>query len=323
MSHIFISYSRQDKKIVNQYVESLRKQDFVVWQDVSNISAGEKWQQAIFDAIEQSAAMLVFWTQAASLSDAVKSEIDHAIQHNKTIIPIWLEKQTPLRDGLKEANALIVLCFSNPTAQKIAHNLVDLAPRIQRQVLPFDPSIPMSAQKYDDIKREVIGSREYVIAPLIKSAYSSAYVIAEAATIARQAKQVQLIIQNTGPVDYSSVRDAFKAILAADVDTSDKAEPLLALYVTGAPHPLKQREYWIDSNNVHYYSDMLDTTNHTIGFLAAHAVDKPTFQIFLKTPVDVAFLLGVSLDRWLPFSLYKWDGNQYIPVINISPRIPK
>lgn len=43
MSHIFISYSRKDKHVVAQFVESLRQQDFIVWQDVSDISAGASW----------------------------------------------------------------------------------------------------------------------------------------------------------------------------------------------------------------------------------------------------------------------------------------
>jgi hypothetical protein len=322
MSHIFISYSRKDKKVVAQYVESLRKQDFIVWQDVSNISAGEKWHQALLDAIEQSSAVMVFWTQSAYHSPYVNEEIDQALKHGKHIIPVWLESATPLRDGLKEANAVISNGFSSTVAQKISHALLEKAPRIQRQVMDFNTSIPMNAQTISGISREIIGSREYMVVPLITSVYSSAYVIAEAGTIVRQVGRIQLIVQNTGPVDYATIRDAFKAILVADAEYSDEAEPLVGLYVTGAMNPMDSTQYWVDNTNVAHYSDMVDTTRKAISSITKNAADTQMFQMFQKTLVDIAFLLGVSLDRWLPLQLYKWEGGQYVPIINIPPRSP-
>lgn len=322
MSHIFVSYSRKDKKVVAQYVESLRKQDFIVWQDVSNISAGEKWHQALLDAIEQSSAVVVFWTQSAYHSPYVNEEIDQALKHGKHIIPVWLESATPLRDGLKEANAVISNGFSSTAAQKISHALLEKAPRIQRQVMDFNTSIPMNAQTIPGISREIIGSREYMVVPLITSVYSSAYIIAEAGTIVRQVGRIQLIVQNTGPVDYATIRDAFKTILVADAEYSDEAEPLVGLYVTGAKNPMDSTQYWVDNTNVAHYSDMIDTTHKAISSITKNAADTQMFQMFQKTLVDIAFLLGVSLDRWLPLQLYKWEGGQYVPIINIPPRSP-
>src|SRR5688572_3114205 len=141
MSHIFISYSRKDKKIVAQYVESLRKQDFIVWQDVSSILPGVKWHQALLDAIEHSAAIIVFWTHSAYHSSSVNKEIDHALQHGKLIIPVWIERDAPLRDGLKEANAVIGSGYSPGIVQKISHALLNIALRIQRQVMEFNTAI--------------------------------------------------------------------------------------------------------------------------------------------------------------------------------------
>lgn len=186
----------------------------------------------------------------------------------------------------------------------------------------FNISIPMNAQTISGISREIIGNREYIIVPLITSVYSAAYVIAEAGTIVRQARRIQLIVQNTGPVDYATVRDAFKAILEADDEYPDEAEPLVGLYITGAKHPMDSTQYWVDNTNVAHYSDMVDTTRKAISSITKNATDTQTFQMFQKTLVDIAFLLGVSLDRWLPLQLYKWDGRQYVPIINISARSP-
>lgn len=322
MSHVFISYSRKDKKVVGQYVESLRKQDFIVWQDVSDISAGEKWHQALLDAIEQASAIVVFWSHSALHSPYVKEEIDHALKHNKHIIPVWLDSSAPLRDDLKEMNAVITGGYSSGAVQKLSRALLERVPRIQRQVLDFNTSIPMREQTIEGTSREVIGNREYLIVPLVQSVYSSACVIAEAATIVRQAARIQLIVQNTGPVDYATVRDAFKAILAVDAASPEEAEPIVGLHITGSRNPLDNAQYWIDNTNVAHYSDMIDTTRKSITALTRNAADTQMIQMFQKTLVDIAFLLGVSLDRWIPLQLYKWDGEQYVPIINVPPRSP-
>lgn len=322
MSHIFISYARKDKQVVAQYVESLRKQDFIVWQDVSNIPAGEQWHQALLDAIEAASVVVVFWSQAASHSRYVNEEIDHAIQHGKPIVPIWLDQAEPLRDGLKQANAVIASAFSPAIAGKIGQDLAKLAPRIQRQVSAFDTHIPMSAQTVTGATRQPIGEHEYVVVPLVTSVYSNAHVIAAAGTIVRQVRRVQVIVQNTGPVDTNAVRDAFKAVLAGDAEYPDEAEPLVGLHITGAKNPMDATQYWVDNTNVAHYSDMVDTTRKAIAAISRNAVETQTMQLFQKTLVDIAFLLGASLDRWQPLQLYKWTGGQYIPLLNIPPRSP-
>lgn len=321
MSHIFISYSRKDKRVVGQYVESLRKQDFVVWQDVSNISAGTQWEQALMDAVEQSAAVLVFWSGAASHSNAVNAEIDQAIKHQKLIIPVWLDQNTPL-GKLGSYNAVIAGGFSTGAMQKIVAELLEKAPRIQRVVSGFNTTLPMQAQTITGITRELIGSREYLIVPLVTSVYSNAWVIAEAGTIVRQASRIQLIVQNTGTVDYTTVRAAFQTILHEDREYPDEAEPLVGLYVTGLINPSDRTQYRIDTTNVAHYTDMVDTLRQAIHQIQKQAETTQTFQLFLKTLVDIAFLLGVQMDRWLPLQLYKWDGQQYVSVMNIPPRIP-
>ena len=322
MSHIFISYSRKDKKIVGQFVESLRKQDFIVWQDVSNISAGEAWHQALLDAIEQSAVIIIFWSQAASLSKYVNEEIDYALEKNKLIIPIWLENATPLRDGLSEANAVQSSGFSANAVQKITSAVLEKAPRIQRHLTNFDVSLPMQAQNIQNTQREIIGQREYLIIPLVTSVYSKAVIIAEAATIVKQVTRIQLMVQCTRPVGYAMPRDAFKAILAEDAEYSDEAQPLVGLYVTGPVNPLDPTQYRIDNTNVAHYSDINDTTRKAIQHLTSASADTIVFQIFQQVLLENAFLLGVLVDRWVPFQLYKYDGSQYVHIMNIPPRIP-
>ncbi len=322
MSHIFVSYSREDRRVVEQFVESLRKHDFIIWQDVSSISAGENWHQAMLDAIEQAAVVIVFWSQAASNSRYVNEEIDHAKEHGKRIIPVWLESATPLRKDIETINAVVSSSFTPNAVQKIVQALLQAAPRIQRMLTDFKPNLPMNAQTVDGMDREVIGSDEYLVVPLVKSAYSNACVIAKADTIVKRARRIQLMVQNTGAVDYAVVRNAFKTLLAEDNAYPPDAEPLVGLFVTGARNPTDLTQYWVDNTNVAHYSDMVDTVRKAMGAIAKDAADSQTFQLFQKTLVDIAFLLGVQMDRWLPLQLYKWDGTAYVPIIHIPPRAP-
>lgn len=314
-SHIFISYSRQDSKVVGEFVEALRKADFIVWQDVSGISAGDVWEQTLYDAIDNAAVVVVFWSQSASLSEWVGKEIAHAIKQNKPIIPIWLERATPLSAELAKYNAIPSRTFT----PKLTDALLAIAPRIQRRVAEFDASIPMSKQKH--IGREAIGKTEYVTLTLVESAYCKAVLIAEASTIIGQVSRVQLIIQNTRDVGYASVKDTFATILAEDAQHPEHAQPIVGLHVTGPVNPADTSKYYIDATNVAHYSDMSDTTHKAISILTKDDRDK-VFQVFLFTLVDIAFLVAISANRWITFQLYKWLGNTYSRIMTIPPRLP-
>lgn len=311
--HIFISYSRQDRIIVGEFVEALRKADFIVWQDVSGISAGTNWEETLLEAIDKSAVVLVFWSQASSLSPMVNKEIDHAIAQNKPIIPIWLERATPLSPQLDKRQAIVGKTFTS----KLTEALLILAPRIQRQINDFDDSIPMSKQKNFD--RKTIGDREYITLLLVDSVYCKAHLIAEATTIVGQVSRIQLIIQNTRDVGYASVKESFSCILAEDAQHPADAQPLVALHVTGPINPADALKYYIDPTNVAHYSDMNDTTHKAISLLTRNDNNK-VFQVFLFTLVDIAFLIAMSANRWIAFQLYKWIGDKYSRIMTIPPR---
>ncbi|MDX2077236.1 MAG: toll/interleukin-1 receptor domain-containing protein [bacterium] len=317
-SHVFISYSRKDKAVVGKFVEALRKQDFIVWQDVSNISAGEDWREAIYKAIDDSAVFLIFWSQAASLSNVVGEEIDRALAQNIPIIPIWLEKGTPLRADLNDKDAVISRSYTS----KLTDALLKVAPRIQRQVSDFNHNIPMNLQTVAGTQRQLIGGKEYMIAPLVQSAYSTAIVIAEAGAIVGQSKRVQLMVQCTGDVGYDMVKQAFSAILAEDAEYPDDSEPLVGIYVTGPKDPANPTKYMVDIKNVAHYSDINDTIQKAIYTFTKDDRDK-VFQLFLQTLVDIAFVFGVEVSRWVKFQLYRLErGVGYTRIMDISERLP-
>ncbi|MBK8024596.1 MAG: hypothetical protein IPK19_25020 [Chloroflexi bacterium] len=236
---------------------------------------------------------------------------------------MWLEKDVPLKAGLDSANAVTSAGFSSTAVQKIVSGILDRAPRIQRHIVTeLDTRLPMHAQNYPDVRREVIGGNEYVVAPLVRSAYSDVKLIAPAATTVGSLRRIQLMVQSTGTVDWTMPRDVFATILTENREFPEEAESVAGLYVTGSTNPLKQSEFWLDNTNVAHYSDIIDSTRRAISHLNGQAEAQQIFQLFQKTLVDIAFLLGVQSDRWVPFQVYKWIGQCYVPIINIPPRSP-
>lgn len=318
IGHVFVSYSRKNRKIVERYVEAFRKMDFIVWQDVSSIPPGEEWHKALLEAVENSAVVVVFWSQYAHQSKYVNEEVDHAIKRGKPIIPVRLDPSTEL-GKLEPFNA--VEDGSN-AAQKVATRLLQVAARLKREVTGFKPNLPMNAQNIEGTERKEIGEHEYITIPLVKSVYSNVEIIATATTICGRAKRMQVVIQNTGPKGYAKVRDCFNTILQEDKIYPEEAEPVVCLLVTGALKQSDNASYEVDPRNVANYSDMYGTLNKALAIFNENTYGTPEIQVFLPTLVEMAFLIGTQIDRWLPLQIFKWNGTEYIRVITTPPRQP-
>lgn len=68
MNHIFISYSREDEKLVTTFAEALRKRKFEIWQDLagkrSGIPYSVKWFDVIEEAVFTASGAIIFKTEA-------------------------------------------------------------------------------------------------------------------------------------------------------------------------------------------------------------------------------------------------------------------
>jgi hypothetical protein len=52
LAHVFISYVRQNREVVDRLANELSKRGVIVWLDRNNISPGARWRDAIKKAIE-------------------------------------------------------------------------------------------------------------------------------------------------------------------------------------------------------------------------------------------------------------------------------
>jgi WD40 repeat protein len=86
---LFISYSRKDRAFVERLSEALKASGQDTWVDLKDILPSEDWLNAIRSAIEGADAF-VFTVSPDSVDPAsvCVKEIDHAVAHNKRIIPI-------------------------------------------------------------------------------------------------------------------------------------------------------------------------------------------------------------------------------------------
>jgi hypothetical protein len=101
MANIFISYSHEDSDLVSPVVQLLHLNASFVFQDITGIRLGKKWQKEIDEALTKADIVIVFWCFHASCSDAIKSEWTTAIKHDKDVLPLLLDA-TPVPTELSE-----------------------------------------------------------------------------------------------------------------------------------------------------------------------------------------------------------------------------
>jgi hypothetical protein len=91
MPSVFLSYDRDDLKIVQHITNGLEEQRVSVWRDQERLRAGQKWPKALGDAIAKQDFFLLVWSEHAAESDFVEFEWTIAIALKKTIIPYRLD----------------------------------------------------------------------------------------------------------------------------------------------------------------------------------------------------------------------------------------
>jgi hypothetical protein len=99
---IFISYSRQDKRIAEMYrlVQMATGND--VFMDTYNIRTGQNWRAALARAIDSSDIFQLFWSENSAKSENVKDEWDYALHFrclpnddSAFIRPVYWEEPMP------------------------------------------------------------------------------------------------------------------------------------------------------------------------------------------------------------------------------------
>ena len=88
MSDVFTSYSRRDLPFVVRLLEALKGRDVEAWVDLEGLYAGEEYWPEICKAIEAADVFLWVISPDAVSSVPCQRELQHAVDHNKHIVPI-------------------------------------------------------------------------------------------------------------------------------------------------------------------------------------------------------------------------------------------
>lgn len=97
---IFISYSSKDATVVLPLGQLLKASGSEPFIDVHDLQFAEEWQSQIDKAIQTCRTMLVFWSRNAAKSEQVEREWKLAVKLGKPVIPIILDKHSPLPGDL-------------------------------------------------------------------------------------------------------------------------------------------------------------------------------------------------------------------------------
>lgn len=100
----FISYAHEDRAEVLKRVQMLSLLRQKYFQDFINLKPGDKWEPAIYEYIDKSDVVYLFWSTAASKSEWVKKEILRAVKRHAgqddaapVIYPVIIEGPPPAK----------------------------------------------------------------------------------------------------------------------------------------------------------------------------------------------------------------------------------
>ncbi len=89
--YIFVSYCHKDIEKVYPYIEKLNKEGYRVWYD-DGIIAGSEWPETIAQKLEGASVFVAFISGSAIDSHNCRKEINHAVNKEKKIAVVFLEK---------------------------------------------------------------------------------------------------------------------------------------------------------------------------------------------------------------------------------------
>ena len=93
MSHVFISYAREDRAKAHAIAQGLERVGVPVWWD-ERLQLGQRFEPAILEAINESLVMIVLWSWSSVESDWVVQEAGIALK-NDTLLPVRLDDAMP------------------------------------------------------------------------------------------------------------------------------------------------------------------------------------------------------------------------------------
>lgn len=94
---VFISYSNTDKLAADAACATLEAAGVRCWIAPRDVSPGAQWGEALIEAIDHCAVMVLIFSSNANDSRQVHREVEHAVSQEKTIMPVRIDAAQPAR----------------------------------------------------------------------------------------------------------------------------------------------------------------------------------------------------------------------------------
>ncbi len=107
---VFISYAREDKETAHQIYNDLKARGATCWIDIKDILPGEKWRDAITNAINKSSHFIAICSKSSISKDGfIQKELDIAFEAAKNkprgsifLIPLTIDGTLPENPEIKD-----------------------------------------------------------------------------------------------------------------------------------------------------------------------------------------------------------------------------
>lgn len=157
---VFLSHSHVDKRVARRLVRRLTAHGVKVWIDERKLRIGSVLTSSLRDQILAANVVLVIASQASAASVWVKLELEFALQHDKPIVPFFIE---PVTEHERFHDQLGVDATSPQAFADAFHGLMrDLFLSIDLEVPPADPALLAAglrelAQEEPDLAPLIVG----------------------------------------------------------------------------------------------------------------------------------------------------------------------
>lgn len=95
MSHVLVSYKREDELRVSRLIRALQQHGLIIWWD-QGLPGAEEWRKNIETALEQAGCVIVVWTEGSVGPDGgfVRDEASRALARG-VLVPVRLDRVAP------------------------------------------------------------------------------------------------------------------------------------------------------------------------------------------------------------------------------------
>lgn len=311
MTHIFVSYKRENHERVNAIVRELKRHHYI-WFDQTGIPGGSDWEAQINRALDEAAALILMVTPAALESEWVQYEYQTALKKGVPVIPYLLDDSTLPADlrgrqalDATAANAFETLMDALPNRSRIWGDTV-IATDELRAERTFGELAALCPDAHLQPTANLVGI------PIHQTRYCRVYLVGKRNDTLEAPEQFQLALQLTSrnfslkrAADGSYPQDEFAQDIASHTLTSPSKR--MHMYLVQGPlnQPYDEQSRLGFGLNVQRESEWLDVVQ--AADYARGIAKASIMQLFVNGPAIMTYRLGTSNPGFYRYELYQRD----------------